>query len=502
MGMKHWGRGFIACAFAIFVGGCDTPADGPRRAELKSQVELQLSQDTPLTSRLDLSRPAILEELQGSMDADRALPACNGYCLRLLYTGEAKVVLSGYVVDAEVLRRRNLTRETWPEAYGDSYILFAYHLEKRDLCPEADYRESETASSFTRTNRPMGEGAEHMAYLQIAAGNCLIGKPATVQEASTIITLTQTRWDGGDMWLTAYSVTAYVPNGLELDRRYRKTVAHATFRQAIAPSWWSPTTTVSDPRTGPDFLRQDLGLRLEDIPAADIDLGAKVGDLLADKAIEAKSPRWKILQDYLRRLAETKSLTPEDVEMLRRILADPRTTENLSYHLSDITRRHGEQAAPLAEPMLRIMAATARYGDPRDPALIAETRRFHSLAGAVSNLPSSVVAANQDLLVQVVSDPMQVRGTEYLLERLDDIDPQKAGPVLIQYIGGDSTPEASEAAMLAACRLGQRAPQLRPVVVAWIAAHPKTDRERRYRSTPIRQNAETFLAGKGGECRS
>lgn len=498
--MKYRGLGLIVCAFAVFISGCDTSKDRQRRDDARARAGWEVQQDMPLAGKLDLSRPAFLEEYPGDIPKDWPVPACNGYCLRLLYSGEANVVLSGYFPSSANLARFIEAEDAGPDVHISAANLYAYHLEKREVCPETAYHESHNPDGTSFAGQDGRLQMDRLVSLQLAAGHCLIGMPAKLSDASAILAVASSSVWRDDTSVSTRSLTAYVLTDEGVERRYRKAEAQSWYKRERFPNWLAPSPVTIERLDVLDRLRQDVGFALKDVPAANVDFDTTIAKMLADKTIDAKSARWKILPEYFESLSRAKSLTQNDIDRVVQVVTDIRTARHLSG-LSYIALRHKAQAAPLAAPMLSIMAATERYGDPSDPSLAAETQRFYVLASTVNNLPGEAIAANEDLMVQVVSDPMRIRETEYLLARLDAIDPREASPVLVQYIGGDSTSEAASAAMLAACRLGQRAPQLRPAVASWIAKHPKTAHERRYRSAPVRQNAEIYLSGKDRECR-
>ncbi len=73
---------FAILAFAALLAGCDSPADLNRKAELTNELRAAQADDMALAQPLDTRRTALIEHA-GEENG------CDGYCLRLLYGGEA-----------------------------------------------------------------------------------------------------------------------------------------------------------------------------------------------------------------------------------------------------------------------------------------------------------------------------------------------------------------------------------------------------------------------------
>ena len=399
---------YLSLAVLLIVhllAACSSPLDIGRRAALQREANVAASEDTPLQGRPDLDMPAFLES-NGREALDP--PTCNGYCMRLLYSGEAKTVISGFAVpnDREdcddlldqradewrkthpsqkvpdyILRScgwlsyslHQLTGEPRPVAWHDSsrdqrpYLVWAnaYHLERRKSCPNVSHFDS-WGGGFDRAVRGRETTSDDtFVDHNIAAGLCLIEAPADLRQASSIFLFshsdTTTHANNGnrrDSSSTHFHLTVYGEAAKGRLILYRHTISTYSYLPVLAPSgtFDSATFDVSTEteKSGfVDHLRGEIGLKLADVPNVAFDPRQAIAAALDDKTLDFTSSKWKLVRDYL---ASLKARGPGQVDdadaiLIGRLISDGRTTIQLR-DLPEIIKSNPQAGDILAGPLL------------------------------------------------------------------------------------------------------------------------------------------------------
>lgn len=400
----------MACV-VMSVAACSSPLDNPRRTALEDRARQAAATDMSLQLKPDLTLPAFLEVDYQGQDGQRVRqPACGGYCLRLLYSGEAKTVISGFAIrapqsDCAALRqarqdyhdgkikRLDFTHSEWDQVQscdrldkfmsgvtdtdpprlwrgegnaGRPYVVWAraYHVEKRKTCPGTLHTDTLQAYPNTAGDRK-GASADTAADQNIAAGQCLIETPVNLDTASAIFVFSYEDEDIYDkkspMRDTRFNASQLTVYGTATTGRkviYRHTISHYAYLPVLAPgaSFDSASFDIeksSEPTRLLDHVRSDLALKLAEVPVAQVDYREAVTNALDNSDLDFISPNWNIVRDYLAALKAKgrNTLEPQDARLMARLIADRRVTVQLR-DLEDIVRANPQAGPILAGPLL------------------------------------------------------------------------------------------------------------------------------------------------------
>lgn len=400
----------LIAIIALVIAACSFVVDRSREAKLRNKARQAAAGDMPLHIRPDLSLPAFLEiDYDGQWRTKPHQPLCGGYCLRLLYTGEAKTVISGFAIPdpepgciklskGEAFRKRDFKSQLWlpldtcetldltlseikdsdPPIFwrgeddnGQAYIVWAraYHVEKRKHCPGTHYADTLLAfPNNLKHDEDLALNTELMVGHHIAANQCLIETPIDIEAASAIFLFSYHSEENNDRksWMhdtsiTSKQLTVYGPASAKWPVIYRHTVSYYSFLPALAPtdSFDNLSFDVeksSERKSLLDHVRSDFGFVLGNLPDAQIDLKEAVVNALDNPDLDFTSPNWKIVPDYLTSLKAKgqNGLDHQDASILAGLIADPRVTIQLR-DLKDVIRLNPQAAPVLAEPLLKAL---------------------------------------------------------------------------------------------------------------------------------------------------
>lgn len=401
---------FRILAVAALLGGlsaCSSPLDEPRKQALETMARQAAAADVALTSRPDLTTVAVLDfDRQADRTQHMRRPVCDGYCLRLLYTGEATTVISGTAMVlapaacADMLAARaanridprgetahfdwptmekcrnysDFVRETvpegahetpddiWPQSWqgaGRTYTVMvrAYHLESRAHCPDTKYHDS--LADYGRGSAPSPADTEKAVTAAIASGRCLIETPANLNQAASIILFEDDEQNNSDPHgplrdtrFEAVHVTVFGPGKHIL---YRHTRSDYSYLPVLAPAAYFDdasffATASSEKTTLIDRLRTDVGLKLAEVKTAPIDLRAALSRAVDDPELTFISSAWTMVPDYLNDL-KTRPPEKADLTLLAHLIRDGRPTVQLR-DLDDLVVARPEIAAAVSGPLL------------------------------------------------------------------------------------------------------------------------------------------------------
>jgi hypothetical protein len=546
------------------LAACSSPLDIPRRHALEAMAKAAAADDVALTVQPDLSTVAVLEsDWQSERSTDVRPSTCNGYCLRLLYSGEARTVISGFAIPfdpalcASLQRRydrilnafpsrgglteadhaqiqkcrafRPFTKDlagkdanspaddapqVWRDGANRTYVvrLRAYHIERRDACPDAHLYDSWKEQS-SGPQPPGYKWADDLANAAIASGQCLIEAPASLDQASAIILFSHDARDNDrphgplrDTRFDARHVTIY---GGAAGRPilYRHTISRYSYLPVLAPaSTFDSATFFAEASTEKasllDHLRRDVGLKLADIASVDIDLRAAMSRALDDPALTFTSSRWNLVTDYLAMLKDPPGATvgENDARLLGRLVRDGRPTVQLRG-LDEIVKSNPQIADILAGPLLDALDAVpyavtdsghpyftgdteerrkiAAAGPGHDDLINGGGGRTYVIEAAVEALPDAAVARHLAVYQSLVKDPNRLLLIPRATVHLGVLPQARALPMLRSYIGDASREMGHQdrrlAALRAACRMGDGAQPLLPDIKAYLASVPSGD---------------------------
>ena len=363
----------------------------------------------------------------------------------------------------------------------------AYHIERQDTCPAVKLPDDEDQwpdDRFDIADRPRDR-----VQGRVAAGECIIGEPATLSDA--------------DFVLTERSERQPAPRPLSSPNFFPDTVAarrieFSAFENGRLKIFHRKTQVESRPIAYPFMVANDLSSnhmeagflrhRVTDnrytfasetkalfgdgvkVPNGIEDSGDVVRLLAAlrDKALPAGDPRLQLGDQVLKRIAFRGASGPDDILAVRLLVEDRRFTDH--FHLAGAVSKLGPDAADLAGPLLdRLMEAPLPAG--RD---IVQT-----MSRAIGNLPTAALVPAMDRLEQLAAIEVR-RGTAMIaLSRLADAG-AVAAPRLVALLETrrqeKSLPMYSDerstviGALLGLCRLG---PQARDAVEAWLRCYAR-----------------------------
>jgi len=325
---------------------------------------------------------------------------------------------------------------------------------------------------------------------RIAAGECLIAEAATVAEAAVVVIGWRIKtahdnvydhpWGLGLDTVTADRLSVYELRGVEVPREvFRRTAIEAY--PIFALLWigmqercgggvchtrlaiWRMQSRINSNDLR-EFFKTKSGLSVaavDDLPNPSI--AALAAAALADTSLPADSPNLKLVDRYVKSLA-VEGGSQEDVDLLRRILADARTTD-FSF-LPAAVRKLGESAAPLVGPLVQRISVSEL---PRDRSLV------QSLAGAVENLPDGAARNAMPELRALANDKRRGTVAWRALVRLADAG-EASVPILLSLVDAGKMPHApggGEVDLLVAglkglCRLGPEGKASTPALVEFI----------------------------------
>ena len=386
------------------LAACSSPLDAPRKIALEDLARQAAADDVPLKSRPDLTTVAVLDF---DRDAERTQymhrPVCNGYCLRLLYSGEATTVISGtalglnptacedQLAEVENLRTapgrpphpidwpavekcqrlQDFTRkpgdardtddvrpQTWSSSQRSYTVMVrAYHLETRAHCPDTKYHDS--LADYGRDSSPATADTEKAVTAAIASGRCLIETPANLDQAGSVILFEHEEQNNSDahgpMRDTRFEAVHVTIFGRDKQILYRHTRADYSYLPVLAPassfddaSFFASASTEKSSLI--DHLRSDVGLKLAEVTAAPVDLRAALSRALDDPELTFISSAWTMVPDYLNEL-KTRAPEKADLDLLARLVRDGRPTVQLR-DLGDLAAARPEIAAAVSGPLL------------------------------------------------------------------------------------------------------------------------------------------------------
>jgi hypothetical protein len=402
----------LACVMTG-VAACSSPLDTPRKAALEARARQAAAGDMALQTKPDLGRPAFFEvDYESQRTQTLRQPVCGGYCLRLLYSGEAKTVISGFAIprdrDCAALQKAaeeyhedkiktlGFTSRDWTQLdacerqkkftdgvtatdpprlwrgdaqRGPSYLVWAraYHIEKRASCPGTLHADTLRGYPNVQGNSPLPD-ADAAADKTIAAGQCLIETPVDVDTATSVFLFSFENADNNDKnspmrdtTFSSYQLTVYGAAAAGRPVIYRHTVSDYAFLPALAPAAYFDSASFyvqgsSEPKSLLDHLRSDIGLKLADVSVAQVDLGEAVAHALDNPDLDFTSPNWNIVSDYLAALKGKGpgTLDAGDARLIARLIADRRVTVQLR-DLADIVKANPQAGATFAAPLLTAM---------------------------------------------------------------------------------------------------------------------------------------------------
>jgi len=473
-------------AIAILLPSCSTPHDAATEASLKATAEEMATQDMPLSRPLDLSAPAIIE----TSYPDAKTPSCNGYCLRLLYSGEAKTVISGFAVTPRA-QPVDYTDHRWAAAGPDTpetllgLQVMAFHLEYRDSCPDAPHHETFDFHPKNASETAHQQAADKLADFQIGNENCLIGPPASLSDASAVLIFSDeyraenTPQGRSHSHVNATHLTVYEQSNGAFARIYRHTRVTTNYLPD-ALAWlvglgYYGRTTEWEKRSWPDLMRADLGLKIAELTPLDgSQVRVTIERLLADNRVDASSIQWNVVTTYLQGLAASKQVSEDDIALIGRIVADPRLNRELAY-LPQVLMYSHPINGPLARPLLEAILATplprVRSDSPED----LNRTRLEWLADAMVHIPQDAVRPNEELVLRIANDPVRRAAVPRILYLLGYMTPSRAFPIAMQ-LSYDPNEAVQQGAMSAFCRMGQAARPAQPRIVEIIRTNQGTDK--------------------------
>lgn len=468
-------------AIAILLPSCSTRQDAATEASLKAAAEEMAAQDMPLSRPLDMSAPAIIE----TSYPDAKSPSCNGYCLRLLYSGEARTVISGFAVTPRA-QNLNFNDDKWASTGPDTpetlkgLQVMAFHLESRDSCPDAPHHETRDFHPENSSQMAQRQFADKMADFQIGNGNCLIATAASLSDASTVLIFSDEYRAGyeqqgrSDSHVIATHLTIYENSNGAFDRIYRHTRVITNYLPE-AMAWldglgYSGRTTEWEKRAWPNIMRADLGLEIAELtPLEGSQVRVTIDRLLADDRIDASSNQWNAVTTYLDGLAASKQVSEDDIALIGRIVADPRLDRELAP-LPNVLRYSHPINSPLARPLLEaILATPLPRGGLNHPEDLNRTR-LEWLADAMVHIPEDAVRSNEELVLRIATDPYRRAAVPRVLYLVGYLAPSRAFPVAMQ-LSYDPNEVVQQGAMSAFCRMGKDARPAQARIVEIIRAN-------------------------------
>ncbi len=451
--------------------------------------------------------------------------ACDDLCRRLLLTGAVTRILELTPVPE---KRRPITQETawspteWPPLLPtDTLSGTLWRLERRDVCStaalDASLRSSDTATPLKvpGTSARSLNSAELMR-LRVAGGECLVGEPATLAAADTVLVHGTIRSGTGDYsagfraWtdtLSAWHLALWQRDRGVLVEKYRQTSArwHQPFGVMVptfvhgyglaVASGWARTTKMlnrvpreDDPPVG-TFVSRDLHLDVlprPGDPAAPPEVAlraaqAEVVDRILAKNTAPSSLEMAMLKDYQSRFVFVRRgigehVAPDDVRRVLEIVAaeriDLQSDVGLAVH--EVIREDPTTAPALAS------ALWARLSALPEPTNASERLRWsgqiNMIAGSLDSLPDDVLRLYRAQTLAVMRDRARRPFATNLLRRLDafgqDILPDlhaMMDDAVAQYAARDAAGPRDEgpirvwnSAAYVICRLAPRMPQALP----------------------------------------
>ncbi|MDV6330003.1 hypothetical protein [Asticcacaulis sp. 201] len=537
---------------SIIIGmtACSSPLDNPRRSELQNMAREASAKDMLLQGKVDLSLPAFLEiDIDGTGRNRVRLPACGGYCLRLLYSNEAKTVISGFAVPAPPLdcaplveARRNLRagkikelnftpEESEQDAaceYIDKFLAGvtdadrpliwrpdpnaaqrylvwarAYHIEKRKSCPGTAH--TDTLRSFYSGSENTGANADEAADKNIAAGLCLIETPVKLDASSAIFlfssenkSIDDKKSPMRDTRFSSNQLTVYGAASMGRPVIYRHTISEYSYLPVLAPSESFDSATffvssVSEPVRLVDHVRSDIGLKLSDVPPAQVDYREAVKNALDNRDLDFMSPNWNVVREYLVALKAKgpNTLGRSDAQLIARLIADRRVTIQLRG-LEDIIKNNPQAGPVLVRPLLTVLNASSpeadKLSDSEERKMISERGDEHRelynaggikldhVADGIAALDDNAIRTQLPLYRQLVGNQQHIRSHASIVEHLNLLPSAESLPILrnlITPLPAARTDRSFEgygrlSALRAACRMGDDAAPLVPEVVRFL----------------------------------
>ncbi|MEG3146360.1 hypothetical protein U1839_17040 [Sphingomonas sp. RT2P30] len=409
-------------------------------------------------------------------DVDRL--DCHQYCLRLLYGKAAATVLVGRPGDpADPLR--NMT-------------VVAYRIEQHDRCPAANLPKPDGWQQLgdeIDQGQPRAASALDTIRLRIAAGECLIRSPATLDAAELVIAEQPIALpDAGRAprpMLQAQRVAAWRRTARGLAPIFRQTMT--TTRPLIVPWIYSRdgewlkdvgflrTTRVVARYTLPEVMSGTFGYALS-VAAPPSGSRWPLPDALlrglADPTAPKDDPGLALTDQYLRAVAESGPADGDDVTALAKIIADPRLDAAQLFYLSRAIRRLGEAAAPLGAPLLD------RLGDAPMP---AGGDIVQVMARGIQALPPGAAKPLYPRLAALADDPARHEKAWAALTRLADAGPAALDRILaiagIPAWADKNRGEQRVGGLIALCTLGADGSAAAPRIAAEIAVTPADRRD-------------------------
>jgi hypothetical protein len=262
--MTKWPKNF---AFALCLGltACGAPYG------LKQTAEAMTPSEIPLTAPLNLAKPAIIET---NYLSERE-PSCNESCIRLLFNGQAKSVISGFAVTPPASSSNWLGKgPDSPDKLANIQVR-VYHIEHRLSCPPAEFSDSDDFNRPSSKSDIRSKPVREIVAVNIASGNCLIGVSAYLSDATSILIFSDSHWTDNDAHqnIRAKTLTVYNSTAIGAAPLYRHTVTNLNYypwplSSSLNYIGYQGANLRSEKRLWPDIVASDLRFGVTDLPTA------------------------------------------------------------------------------------------------------------------------------------------------------------------------------------------------------------------------------------------
>jgi hypothetical protein len=465
---------------------------------------------------LDMSRPAFLNWNLGFGQTGEAQVTCDAYCLRLLYSGKAKSVISGHVSESgfandqvKVLPKDPAGRFACatqnPRQAGPKCELWVreYRLERKLLCPRerVDYTRG-FRSKRELTREQAGERFVPDAvsvYSLAAAGLCLIWEDVDIGKASTVIFPNYSVTVDGQ---PAYSNEAetmryYVDRGLafnfdhtaqpiELYRRTRTTVNVSQGSLIPRPDSYQSRKSDDDREPG-EILAHDLKLSFPSLPTQTREQ-VRAGFLAELQASLVSDRNWlfqsELSHAYFEGLRVRKTLDDQDIAVLNSII-DRKDLGTLHSALSSLLDDLDDTKGAMVPNLLKAIGTnnTLKYD--------AKGYNTSGLYELLAAMPIQSRLANENEIVKLATE-LPKSAPFWIVSVVSGLNFEKIQPLLADQLNITTHSFDGQTTMIYLCGLGPTALPLKNEMIARYRRIPQDDLldNRVYLSTFIKLNID------------
>ena len=320
----------------LMLTACGTPIEAIELKKLALEGRRFSQDDFATKEKLDLSTVAILTEDKAVL-AESGEVQCNGYCLRLLYSGEAKTVIVGNlnmpIFNLEA--QKELIQK--PSKIGHAHIgkLKAFTIEEGDDCPGEYFSESYDFLARDQNNKNSSYSVLNETVQNISAGLCLKSYDTDLSKANTLLEITKSQEipiSGTKNLYFVQSVRAYrALSNLQFQAIYQKTKVSSAVPSMMGEVFaglgaaryvWHTT----EDQTPPEIFTKELGIKFSNFEAMPIDF-RKAANKLSNASRTLSSAELSIFENYTKLLAKRTSLDEVDKEIILRIIKKPNLSQ-------------------------------------------------------------------------------------------------------------------------------------------------------------------------------